>query len=151
MDGSGAPAPGAEVAYIALGSNLGDRGAFLAAARTALAALPGSEVVSTSDVEETAPIGPVDQPPYLNQMVALRTSLEPSALMERLQEIERANGRVRVQRWGPRTLDLDIVRFGDRRIDTPALVVPHPELQHRAFWQREVEQLDGLLRAGVRG
>jgi len=130
-----------DIAYIALGSNLGDRAAHLAEARTALAALPGSRVVGTSSVEETAPVGDVPQGPYLNQMVALETTLSPRALLERLQAIERAAGRVRTVRWGPRTLDLDIVKFDARTIDEPDLRVPHPELPHRDFWRRELVEL----------
>ena len=107
----------AEIAYVALGSNLGDRQGYLAAARTALAMLPSTEVAAVSDIEETAPLGPQDQPPYLNQMVALRTTLQPSELLERLQSIERANGRVHTVHWGPRTLDLDIVEFGEEHLD----------------------------------
>ncbi len=134
-----------ELAFVALGSNLGDRDAYLAAARRALAALDGTRLVAESDVEETAPIGPDGQRPYLNQMVALETTLTPHALLTQLQAIERANGRVRAEHWGPRTLDLDIVRFGERTIRDPDLVVPHPELPHRDFWQRELSQ----LRAGT--
>jgi 2-amino-4-hydroxy-6-hydroxymethyldihydropteridine diphosphokinase len=103
--------------------------------------LPGSRIVGESDIEETAPIGPIEQGPYLNQMVALETSLAPHELLWQLQAIEQAAGRVRTQRWGPRTLDLDIVQFGDRTIRDPDLVVPHPELPHRNFWQRELSQL----------
>ena len=84
-----------ETAYVALGSNLGDRAGYLAAARGALAALPDTQLVAVSDIEETAPLGPVGQPSYLNQMVALKTTLEPIELLERLHEIERTNGRVR--------------------------------------------------------
>lgn len=142
------PAP-AETVIIALGSNLGDRGAHLSAAREALAAIPGTRVLAVSDVEETAPIGPPGQGPYLNQMAALVTTLEPLELLDRLLEIERSRGRVRSVRWGARTLDLDIVRFGDRRISTPRLVVPHPELGHRDFWQRELAQLADRLPRSV--
>jgi 2-amino-4-hydroxy-6-hydroxymethyldihydropteridine diphosphokinase len=141
--------PHGEIAYIALGSNLGDRAQFLAGARAGLADLPGSEIVAASDVEETMPVGPVDQPPYLNQMVALRTTLEPDVLLARLLDIERTQGRVRGLRWGPRTLDLDIVQFGDRTIDAPDLVVPHPELGHRPFWRRELEQLTRAIGAAA--
>ncbi len=136
-----------ETAYVALGSNLGDRAGYLAAARGALAALPDTQLVAVSDIEETAPLGPVGQPSYLNQMVALKTTLEPIELLERLHEIERANGRVRTIRWGPRTLDLDIVRFGDRQVEVPGLVLPHPELPNRVFWRREMEQIHGTLAA----
>jgi 2-amino-4-hydroxy-6-hydroxymethyldihydropteridine diphosphokinase len=137
--------PTPERAYVALGSNIGDRDAHLAAARARLAALPGTRLVAASRIEDTAPIGPVPQPRYLNQMVLLETSLEPLALLEHCLEIERAQGRVRRERWGPRTLDLDIVRYGERVVTTPALTVPHPELPHRAFWQRELAELEALV------
>jgi 2-amino-4-hydroxy-6-hydroxymethyldihydropteridine diphosphokinase len=131
----------AERVFVALGSNLGDRAAHLAAARAALARLPGTRVVAASAIEETAPLAGMAQPPYLNQMVLLETDLDPHRLLEALQRIEQARGRVRSARWGSRTLDLDIVAFGDRRIQDPDLVVPHPELPHRDFWQRELSEL----------
>ena len=133
----------ADVVYVALGSNLGDRHAALAAARDAIAATPGCELLAVSAVEETAPIGPADQPPYLNQMARVRTTLSPAALLDRLQEIERAAGRVRAERWGPRTLDLDVVLIEGRTVDTDRLTVPHPELARRDFWQRELAELGG--------
>jgi 2-amino-4-hydroxy-6-hydroxymethyldihydropteridine diphosphokinase len=129
------------LAYIALGSNLGDRDQFLARARLALAALPGSRVVAESSVEETAPVSDVPQGAYLNQMVALETQLSPRELLVELQRIEKDAGRVRSIRWGPRTLDLDIVRFGDQHVDEPDLVIPHPQLPHRDWWQRELAEL----------
>jgi 2-amino-4-hydroxy-6-hydroxymethyldihydropteridine diphosphokinase len=132
----------AERAYIALGSNLGDREGHLAAARAALAALPRTRLVGASRVEETAPLGGMDQPPYLNQMVALETGLEPRALLAACQAIERSRGRVRAEHWGARTLDLDIVRYGDRRVAEPDLIIPHPGLPHRDFWQRELAELE---------
>ncbi|HWZ58823.1 MAG TPA: 2-amino-4-hydroxy-6-hydroxymethyldihydropteridine diphosphokinase [Gemmatimonadaceae bacterium] len=132
------------IAYVALGSNLGDRAAYLARARDAIAALPDTRLVGESDVEETAPIGPPGQGPYLNQMVAIETMLTPADLLARLFEIERANGRERTVRWGSRTLDLDIVRYGDRAVTEPGLTIPHPELPHRDFWQRELAQLRQL-------
>ncbi len=130
-----------EMVFVGLGSNLGDRAAHLAAGRAGLAALPDTEVVAASRVEETAPVGPVPQGPYLNQMVLLATRLSPRGLLDECLAIERAAGRVRGERWGPRTLDLDIVRFGNRRIAEPGLTVPHPELPHRDFWQRELAEL----------
>jgi 2-amino-4-hydroxy-6-hydroxymethyldihydropteridine diphosphokinase len=139
-----------EIVYVALGSNLGDRAGYLAAGRTALAALPDTQLVAASAIEETAPLGPQNQPSYLNQMVALKTMLEPTVLLHHLHEIERANGRVRGVRWGPRTLDLDIVRFDERRLEAPGLVVPHPELANRVFWQRELEQIETQLSSGTR-
>ena len=131
----------AERVFVALGSNVGDRGGHLAAAREALARLPATRLIAASAVEETAPLGGMAQPPYLNQMVLLDTELEPHALLAALQTIERARGRVRTARWGPRTLDLDIVAYGDRLVRDPDLVIPHPELPRREFWQRELSEL----------
>jgi 2-amino-4-hydroxy-6-hydroxymethyldihydropteridine diphosphokinase len=131
-----------ERAYIALGSNLGDRQEHLAAARAALAALPATRLVAASAVEETQPLAGMDQPPYLNQMVLLETSLEPRALLAACQAIERSRGRVRTEHWGARTLDLDIVRYGGRRIVDPDLIIPHPELPNRDFWIRELAELE---------
>jgi 2-amino-4-hydroxy-6-hydroxymethyldihydropteridine diphosphokinase len=130
-----------DVAYIALGSNLGDRAGHLAFAREALAALPGSRIVAESRVEETTPLGDVPQGPYLNQMIALETSLAPRALLAALLKIEERAGRTRGVRWGPRTLDLDIVAFDEQSVTTPDLTVPHPELANRDFWQRELTAL----------
>jgi 2-amino-4-hydroxy-6-hydroxymethyldihydropteridine diphosphokinase len=132
-----------DVAYIALGSNLGDRAAYLALARERLAALPLSRIRAASSIEETTALGPIEQGPYLNQMIALETELGPTELLEALQTIERAAGRVRDTRWGPRTLDLDIVLFERQTVDAAGLVVPHPELPRRDFWQRELDELRG--------
>ena len=132
-----------ERVYVALGSNLGDREAHLARARARLGTLPSTLVVAASRVEETAPLGPVPQGPYLNQMVLLETRLTPGELLLELQAIEGEQGRDRAVRWGPRTVDLDIVRFGDRRVAEPDLVLPHPELAARDFWRREIAELDG--------
>lgn len=128
---------------MALGSNLGDRDAHLAHARARLAALPVTRLVAASRIEETAPIGPVAQPPYLNQMVLLETSLEPEELLAQCRAIEAERGRQRRERWGPRTLDLDIVRFGAQTVRSQDLTIPHPELAHRDFWQREIAELEG--------
>ena len=130
-----------EPVYVALGSNLGDRGVHLAAARTAREALPGTRVVAASAIEETAPLGGKAQPAYLNQMVLLETSLEPRVLLEACQAIERAQGRVRTERWGSRPIDVDIVRFGERHLSEPDLIIPHPGLADRDFWQREMAEL----------
>jgi 2-amino-4-hydroxy-6-hydroxymethyldihydropteridine diphosphokinase len=134
-------APPAELAYIALGSNLGARAEHLARAREAIAAIPGCRVVAASTVEETAPLGGLDQPPYLNQMLAVECSLEPHVLLDALHAIERALGRVRGERWASRTIDLDIVRFDDRRLDDDRLTIPHPGLADRDFWQRALTEL----------
>ena len=134
--------PGRERAFVALGSNLGDRAEHLRAARQALASLPGTVLIASSAVEETAPLGGMDQPPYLNQMVLLETSLTPRALLTALQSIENEHGRRRTQRWGARTLDLDIVRFGDRQVAEEDLIIPHPELSNRDFWLRELTEIE---------
>ena len=128
---------------MALGSNLGDRAAHLAHARARLGALPGTRLVAASRVEETMPLGPVAQPPYLNQMVLLETSLTPAELLVHCLAIEVERGRARRERWGPRTLDLDIVRYGEQAVRQPDLTIPHPELRNRDFWRREIAELEG--------
>ena len=133
-----------ELVYVALGSNLGDRAAHLAYARNRLGTLPGTRVAASSRIEETAPIGPVPQGAFLNQMVLLETTLAPRELLGHVHAIEAERGRERQAgvRWGPRTLDLDIIRWGERRVHEPDLTIPHPELPHRDFWQREMAELD---------
>jgi len=135
------PTQGRERAYVALGSNLGDRAAHLRRAREALASLPQTDLLRESAIEETAPLGGMQQPPYLNQMVLLETALEPRALLQACQAIEQREGRERTERWGPRTLDLDIVQFGSRRVTESDLIIPHPELSNRDFWRRELAEL----------
>src|SRR6266550_4619361 len=105
-----------ERVFVGLGSNVGDRAAHLAHARQRPGPLPGTRLVSASRVEETAPLGPVRQGPYLNQMVLLETTLTPAALLAECRRIEAERGRERRERWGPRTLDPDIVRFGVREV-----------------------------------
>ena len=133
-----------ERVYVALGSNVGDRETHLAHARRRLAALPGTHLLAVSRVEETAPLGPIPQGPYLNQMVLLDTELAPAELLAHCRGIEAERGRVRRggERWGPRTLDLDIVRYGHRAVREPELVILHPELPNRDFWLREMADLD---------
>ena len=148
----GTPAPGTAVlADVALGSNLGDRARHLAEARGAIAGLPGTRLLATSAVEETAPVGPAGQAAYLNQMLRLRTTLAPVALLDALLGVERAAGRVRRERWGPRTLDCDVVRYGDVALATERLTVPHPELPNRDWWRRELAELDALLAPAAAG
>lgn len=132
-----------DVAYIALGSNLGQREVFLAHGLRAIASLAKTRLLAQTEVEETAPIGPVEQGPFLNQMIAIETELSPKDLLAALQRIERDAGRLRSERWGPRTLDLDIVLLEKQAVDEPGLVVPHPELSNRDFWRRQL----GCLRA----
>lgn len=134
-----------DLAFIALGSNVGDRHKHLSAARAAIAALRDTFIVAESDVEETAPLGGRRQEKYLNQMLAVRTELEPGQLLRELQRIESANGRVRRERWESRTLDLDIVAYGETTLSTGELTLPHPGLAERDFWQREIAQLEDRL------
>ncbi len=111
-------------------------------ARDRLSELPGTEVVAESAVEETEPLGDVPQGPYLNQMVLLRTEYTPEELLQQCRIIEHEAGRERRERWGPRTLDLDIVRYGDLHVELPGLEIPHPELPNRPFWLRQLEELE---------
>ena len=121
-----------ELAFVALGANLGAAHAALAAAFVALAALPGTRLRAASSLYRTAPIDS-SGPDYLNAVVVLDTCLAPHALLRELQRIELAQGRERPYRNAPRTLDLDLLLYGAERIATKALTVPHPRLNERAF------------------
>lgn len=133
--------PMPELAFVALGSNVGDRKAHLASAREHLANLPNTSLAAESTIEKTKPLGPVKQGKYLNQMVLLRTELSARDVLSAGLEAEQNAGREREQRWGPRTLDVDLVRFGDHVIKEDHLTVPHPELANRPFWLRELAEL----------
>ncbi|HEM7510609.1 TPA: 2-amino-4-hydroxy-6-hydroxymethyldihydropteridine diphosphokinase [Providencia rettgeri] len=123
-----------EQVYIAVGSNLGKPLQQAQQAIAALDAIPNSRVVSISSIYRTKPLGPQDQPDYLNLAVLLETDLEPEELLDHTQKIELDLGRVRKEeRWGPRTLDLDIMLFGNRVIHTPRLTIPHYGLKEREF------------------
>lgn len=124
-----------EVAAVALGSNLGDRDAMLRAAFDALGDLPGTAVVARSTVIETEPVGPGGQGAYLNAAAVVRTTLGARELLDAMLEIERACGRDRrdAVRWGPRTLDLDLLLFGGVILAEPGLMVPHPQMHERRF------------------
>ena len=119
-------------AYVAVGSNLGDRWAHLVLAGRALREAPGVAVLRGSRVWDSAPIGP-PQPRYLNAVLELETTRTPPSLLGILRETERIAGRTRDLRWGPRTLDLDLILFGDRVVCTPGLTIPHPEMTLRRF------------------
>lgn len=121
-------------AYVALGANLGDRLASLDAAVAALGVLPDTEVLAVSPWIETDPVGYLDQPRFLNGVAKMRTILEPRALLEALLAIELGLGRTREgARFGPRTIDLDLLVYGDAELDEPGLTVPHPRLHERRF------------------
>jgi 2-amino-4-hydroxy-6-hydroxymethyldihydropteridine diphosphokinase len=133
-------------AYVGLGANLGDRSAMLRAALEQLAAEPGVSVVAVSSVRETDPVGLVDQPRFLNAVAALDTELSPGELLDRLLGIERRLGRTREgPRFGPRTIDLDLLLYGDEQLDEPGLEVPHPRLHERLFALEPLFELDSRL------
>ncbi|EBS8366935.1 2-amino-4-hydroxy-6-hydroxymethyldihydropteridine diphosphokinase [Salmonella enterica subsp. diarizonae serovar 50:z:-] len=122
------------IAYIALGSNLTSPLEQVNAALKAIADIPDSRIVAVSSFYRTPPLGPQDQPDYLNAAVALDTALAPEELLNYTQRIERQQGRERkAERWGPRTLDIDIMLFGDKIINTERLTVPHYDMKNRGF------------------
>ena len=137
-------------AYVGLGANLGDRERTLRAAVDVLAAEDGIEVVALSTLRETEPVGVGEQPRYLNGVAALETTLTPRRLLDRLLAVEQRFGRVRVPgEHGPRTLDLDLLLYGDETIDEPGLTVPHPRLHERRFVLEPLAELaPGLLVPG---
>lgn len=142
----------AERCYIGLGANLVEPVAQLQAAVTALGQLPETELVQVSRFYSSKPMGPQDQPDYVNAVAALDTRLTPLALLHALQQIELAHGRQRkAERWGPRTLDLDILLFGMQQIDHPELTVPHYGMQLREFVLYPLAELapDLILPDGV--
>jgi 2-amino-4-hydroxy-6-hydroxymethyldihydropteridine diphosphokinase len=137
-------------AYVGVGANLGDREATI---RAALAALAG--VVAISELRETEPVGVLDQPPFLNGAAAVETDLSARQLLDLLLEVERGLGRERGEpkqrRWGPRTIDLDLLLYGDETIDEPGLTVPHPRLHERRFALEPLLDLDAELAIPGRG
>ena len=133
-------------AYIGLGGNLGDRRALLERAVELLRAEPGVTVVGVSAFRETDPVGLVEQPRFLNGAVAIETELSPRDLLERLLAVERALGRERTgPRFGPRTVDLDLLLYGDETVDEPGLTVPHPRLHERRFALEPLAELEPEL------
>lgn len=130
-------------AYVGVGTNLGDRAAMSRAAIEQLRLEQGVEVVAVSSIRETDPVGLVEQPRFLNAAVALETELSARELLDRLLGIERRLGRTRAgPRFGPRTIDLDLLVYGDARIDEPGLEVPHPRLHERLFALEPLADLD---------
>ncbi len=127
------PGPAFVRAYLALGSNLGDRVAHLQLAVDALAGIAGVRVAAVSHVYETAPVGGPPQDAYLNAVVAVDTDLGPHELLARCHEVEELAARERRERWGPRTLDVDVLLVDDITLDEPDLVIPHPRMWERGF------------------
>lgn len=119
--------------FVGLGSNMADPSAQLAGAVARLAALPKTKLVAQSPFYSSSPVGPQDQPDFVNGAAWLRTELTPLELLDHLQAIEQAHGRERVKHWGPRTLDLDLLLYGKEAISSERLTVPHAELANRDF------------------
>jgi 2-amino-4-hydroxy-6-hydroxymethyldihydropteridine diphosphokinase len=132
--------------FVSLGSNLGDRLGFLTAACEALAALPATAIVATSRIYETAPQGHERQPEFLNQVACLETGLQPRDLLAECQRIENEHGRERGLRFGPRTLDIDILLFQDVESEEPGLMLPHPRMLRRAFVLAPLAEIWGCAR-----
>ena len=136
--------------FVGLGSNLGDRAAYLRRAVEALEGLPRTSVVRVSSVYETRPWGLVDQPDFLNQVAELRTSLGPVELLRSALAIEDRLGRQRTVRWGPRTVDIDLLLYDDLVMDTPELTLPHPRMLQRAFVLVPLAELEPQLQVAGR-
>ena len=138
-------------AYVGLGANLGAREETLRHAVVLLGEADGVDVLAVSQLRETAPVGVVDQPPFLNGAVAVETTRTARELLALLLEIERSLGRVREERWGPRTIDLDLLVYGDEVVDEPGLQVPHPHLHERRFALEPLAELRPKLDVPGRG
>ena len=139
-------------AYIGVGANLGDRRATIERAVELLRAVPGVEVLAVSSLRETDPVGFEEQPRFLNGAVELETTLKPRELLDVLLRVERDLGRTREgPRFGPRTIDLDLLVYGDRRLDEPGLTVPHPRLHERRFALEPLAELAPELEIPGRG
>lgn len=122
-----------ERAYIAIGGNLGDRWAYLQAGIKEVAALPGTRLAAISRTYETQAVGPVAQPDFLNAVIAIETALAPAPLLAALLAIEKKHQRQRRIHWGPRTLDLDLLLYGERTVNSADLTLPHPRMHERRF------------------
>jgi len=129
--------------YIGLGSNLEQPETQIKSARKEIAALPQVAECAFSSLYQSAPMGPQDQPDYVNAVMKITTDLSPVALLHALQGIENTHGRVRARRWGERTLDLDILLYGDQHIVQPDLIIPHIGIAERAFVLYPLEEIAG--------
>jgi 2-amino-4-hydroxy-6-hydroxymethyldihydropteridine diphosphokinase len=138
--------------YIGLGSNLGDREATIRSALALLESGGDVKVEAVSSLRETDPVGYEEQPKFLNGVAAISTHLAPRELLERLQDVERQLGRDRSgPRFGPRTIDLDLLLYGELTLDEPDLVIPHPRIPERRFVLEPLAELDGELAVPGRG
>ena len=137
--------------YVGLGSNLGEREAMIRLALDDLARLPETTLLRASSLYDTEPVGDVDQPNFLNAVAEIESGLAARRLLWNLQLIEKRLGRGRTRRWGPRTIDLDLLLYGDLVIEEPDLVVPHPEMLRRSFVLVPLVELDPMLVHPVTG
>lgn len=134
------------LAYIGLGSNLDDPQTHVSRAFSELESLPDSTLVKHSSLYKTTPVGPQNQADFINAVSLVNTTLQPIALLKQMQEIENRHGRVRTgEQWGPRTLDLDLLLYGDSVIHETGLIVPHPELHRRCFVLQPLYELSEQL------
>jgi 2-amino-4-hydroxy-6-hydroxymethyldihydropteridine diphosphokinase len=138
-------------AFVGIGSNLGDRETHLRRALELLAAEDGIEVVAVSRLRETEPVGPVEQGPFLNGAVQVTTELPPMELLQRLLDVERRLGRVRAERFGPRTIDLDLLVYEGEIVEEAGLTLPHPRLHERRFALEPLAELAPGLEVPGRG
>ena len=129
------------LAYVGLGANIGQPRRQLQSALEQLNRLPETRLTATSAIYRSAPLGHLDQPEFLNAVVELETALSPEALLDHLQEVERAHGRERPFAGAPRTLDLDLLLYGNAVLATPRITVPHPRMHERAFVLRPLAQI----------
>ncbi|MCR6545298.1 2-amino-4-hydroxy-6-hydroxymethyldihydropteridine diphosphokinase [Dehalobacterium formicoaceticum] len=138
------------IAYLSLGSNLGNREDYLKQALDFLKEVPGIKVTGKSSLYQTDPVGYTEQDCFLNAVVSISTTLSPQELLKKTQEIERLLGRERIIHWGPRTMDIDILLFNEEVLQEPDLIIPHPEMSHRRFVLVPLAELDqGLMIPGV--
>jgi 2-amino-4-hydroxy-6-hydroxymethyldihydropteridine diphosphokinase len=138
-------------AFIGLGSNLGEREAHIRQALEAIALLPGTHIAKVSSLYDTEPVGEVDQPNFLNAACQIDTELTARQLLWNLLLVERRLGRVRQHRWGPRTIDLDLLLYGNLVVEEPDLVLPHPEMLRRSFVLVPLVEIDPLIVHPVTG
>lgn len=139
------------IAYVALGANLGDPATTVRAALGALANLPESRVVRSSSLYRTKPVGIADQPEFVNAVAQLKTTLRPEALLDALLDVEQRFGRIRAEKNGPRTLDLDLLLYDDQFLELPRLTLPHPRLHLRAFVLQPLAEIASNLIIPGRG
>ncbi|HLD73743.1 MAG TPA: 2-amino-4-hydroxy-6-hydroxymethyldihydropteridine diphosphokinase [Bdellovibrionota bacterium] len=131
------------IVYISIGSNLGDREKYCQRAIEKVGQLPTTKLLKISSLIETDPVGKTDQPQFINGVIKIETKLSPHELLENLQKIENDLGRVRDEKWGPRTIDLDILYYDDLKVKEKNLTLPHPEINNRPFIAKVLAEIMG--------